>query len=122
MTNAPYQIDENTLSSEAYDKMRLWGVRHLPVVRGGNLLGVVTERDVQITILAGEISGYRPKMGDLCTKEPYVVNADAEVAEVVHHMAENKLDYALIADSKGAITGIFTSVDACRLLYRMLGK
>jgi len=122
MTHCPYNVPAETLPGEALEKMKLWGIRHLPVISGADLLGVVTERDVQLTVLAGEISGYRPTMGDVCRKDPYVVHVEDQVSEVVYNMAEQKLDYALVADAEERLVGIFTSTDACRLLYRLLGR
>lgn len=122
MTRCPYSIEAQTPPGEALAKMGLWGVRHLPVIKDERLIGVVTERDLQLTVLAGEISGYRPSVGELCTKEPYVVHVDNDLIDVSLQMAERKMDYALVDDPEGELIGIFTSTDACRVLYRLLAE
>jgi CBS domain-containing protein len=54
MTRNPDTIGPEESASEALDMMRRHGYRHLPVVDGGRLIGVVSVRDLYATIL-GEL-------------------------------------------------------------------
>jgi len=100
--------------------MELHGIRHLPVVEDGSLVGVITERDARLTQVIESATGNGPPVGEICSIEPYVVFDDTEVAEVTRHMAQFKIDCALIADRDAGFVGIFTTVDACKLIYMIL--
>jgi CBS domain-containing protein len=54
MTRNPDTIGPEESATEALDMMRRHGYRHLPVVDGGRLIGVVSVRDLYATIL-GEL-------------------------------------------------------------------
>ncbi|MBN8548276.1 MAG: CBS domain-containing protein [Deltaproteobacteria bacterium] len=120
MTPCPHVIDAKASLTDAVKKMKLQGIRHLPVVKDGTLLGVVTEHDVELSELVCKISNFCPAVGDLCIRDVYSVTADALVADVSFEMAENKRDCAIVVDNDDKIVGIFTTIDACRLVHLAL--
>jgi CBS domain-containing protein len=50
MTSDPLTIDANDTVGEAMDKMLDGGFRHLPVMEGGTLVGIVSMRDLARSI------------------------------------------------------------------------
>jgi CBS domain-containing protein len=121
MVPCPYHVDAAMTLDEALHTMSLRGVRHLPVVtREGDLLGVVTERALRLTQLAVAESGVIPLVESVCDVNPHTVTVDTLVSEVALDMAEKRLDYVLIVDAEGTLSGIFTAGDACRLVYMLL--
>ena len=116
MTPCPYTIHASASIDEALEMMGVRGIRHLPVVENGDLLGVLSERDIAVAKNVCDTSGYCPLVGDICHKDPLVADGDATVAEVAKEMAEEKAEVALIADSEGNFLGIFTTIDACKTL------
>lgn len=117
MTPCPHFISSKASLDEAMNKMQLRSIRHLPVVDNGELLGVLSERDVLLSQMVCKATNYCPTVGDTCVGTVYAVKSDQEVADVAHEMAESKLDCAIIIDEKEAVVGIFTSTDAFRLLH-----
>ena len=122
MTPCPYRISGDASITEALEAMRVRGIRHLPVVAEGNLVGVLMERDARLSEFTCKESGHCPRVGAICLKNPLVVQDTQEVSEVAFEMAEKKLECALISDSEGNFVGIFTTTDACRLIYLLLDK
>jgi acetoin utilization protein AcuB len=120
MTPCPYLLSAETKVDEALETMAIRGIRHLPVVKEGQLVGVLTERDAKLSQLMSEGSQIPLEAGAICSKNPYVVQSEDEVAQVAYDMAEGKTDCALVADPDGNFVGIFTSTDACRLIYMLL--
>lgn len=91
------------------------GIRHLPVVDDEErLVGVVSERDV----LTGKDKGLLAE--DVMTINPFIVDEDADLHTVVENMADYKYGSVLIVDNEEVLTGIFTTIDALRLLARFL--
>jgi len=102
----------------ASTKMQEHKIRHLPVLEGGRLVGVISERDV--TWLAS--LGTDPstiQVSEAMSDIPYVVHASADAREVVQNMHDDKLGSALI-EQDGKPVGIFTTTDALQLCADLL--
>lgn len=115
MTTTPYAINVESTLSEAMEMMTDKKIRHLPVMKGGKVFGLISDRDLK-SIFA--FSGTNPKVlkvGDVCTDEPYLTKPEALLNEVASEMAARKVGSALIMDN-GKLVGIFTATDACQAL------
>ena len=90
-------------------------VRHLPVIDGHELVGIVTDRDVR-SVLSPPI-GRRVAddltVADVYVPDAYVVDLNEPIEVVLLTMAETRTDAAVVT-RKGRLAGVFTSVDACR--------
>lgn len=117
MTSSPHSIGSDIPLAKAHEKMRELKVRHLPVLSGGRLVGVLSDRDLKLAAkFPGDLT-----VEEAMTPDPYVVGPEASLKEVVSAMAERKLGSALIAGKDGKPLGIFTAVDGMRLLAASLG-
>ena len=58
MSTNPASVKSDTLARDAFFTMRKQGYRHLLVVEGGRLLGVVTDRDLRRPDVEGEAGGW----------------------------------------------------------------
>ncbi len=117
MTPAPFTIGIDQPLSAAADLMRSHHIRHLPVLRGGTLVGVVSERDVQLVSSLGKPGDLRVE--DAMTDLVYAVSPDATIAEVTAEMAAHKYGSALVTEG-GHVVGIFTTIDALHALVDAL--
>jgi acetoin utilization protein AcuB len=121
MTTFPYAIEADTEVLQARTLMLQHRIRHLPVVRGEDLVGLVSDRDIKL-ILGPEFDSPDPhdvSVADVMIDEPYVVDAQTALAEVVRHMADAHIGAVLVTRS-GGLAGIFTASDACRHLANRL--
>lgn len=117
MTRSPVTIESGMTIDDARLLMLRLGVRHLPVMCNEQLAGVVSERDVAFAQRTG--AGAMP-LGELLDVERlYVVDGSASLEEVANAMASRKLGSAAVFE-QGHLTGIFTTVDACRALAEAL--
>jgi acetoin utilization protein AcuB len=122
MTRQPWTIRRTARVSAAAQAMREHRVRHLPVVEDGRLVGVVSERDLT---LVEKVRGDDPdeiSVEDAMTKDAYGASVDTPVDEVLDHMAEHKLGSCVVMDRRGAVAGIFTTVDAMQLYAELLRR
>ncbi len=91
------------------------GVRHLPVLHGGHLVGVVSERDIGLVeALQGDLAKVR--VDEAMTPDPWTVRRDAAIAEVAATMAEKRIGTAIVIEGADQIVGLFTTTDALRAL------
>lgn len=96
-------------------------IRHLPVVRDGVVVGVVSDRDVGIIESLGTTPASRVRVFEAMTPVPYAVGAQTSLLEVVRQMERHKYGCAIVTDDEGRVPlGIFTTTDALALLADLL--
>jgi acetoin utilization protein AcuB len=96
--------------------MRRYGIRHLPVVDRGDLVGLVSERD--LAFAERFLEGREATVASMMTRDPYVAVPTALLSDVCAAMAHDKYGSAVIID-RGNVVGVFTAVDALRAIASM---
>jgi acetoin utilization protein AcuB len=114
MTPSPVTIGRDQPLETALGLMLKHHVRHLPVLDGGALVGIVTERDVRLVESAGA-DGKETLVEEAMTPDPYTVTAGTPLREVAETMVAHKYGCAVVME-RGAVAGIFTTIDALRAL------
>lgn len=115
MTPSPHTIGDDQPLARAHELMREYRIRHLPVLHGGKLVGVVSLGDLHLIETLGESDLEKIAVEDAMTPDPYVVTPDAELREVADTMASHKYGTAIVARGT-KVVGIFTTTDALRAL------
>lgn len=119
MTFEPMSIAPDVELNDAWELMRSWGMRHLPVTDGNaKVIGVLSERDI-LRFKALNPQRTAAAARDAMSNDPFVVEPDDSLAEVASKMAQHKYGCAIVAGPKG-ILGIFTTTDALRILAELL--
>jgi acetoin utilization protein AcuB len=111
MTREPETVTVDCAISLAVQRMQRREIRHLLVVDGARLVGVVSNRDLR-RLLTGDTPG---SMGDpvsrIMTEDPVTVSPDVPVAEAARLLLEQKIG-ALPVREGDVVVGIFTTSDA----------
>jgi len=121
MTRYPYAIPADAPLLDARKLMLEHKLRHLPVVRDDDLVGLLSDRDIKL-MLGPEFAYPDPRelrVEDVMVPDPYVVDEATALATVLRHMADAHLGAALVTRD-GELAGIFTAMDACRELAKIL--
>lgn len=114
--------------STVEDIMTLGGVRHMPVVRSGTLVGVVSERDLlraSLSSLTGFANEERRaflqvvEIKRVMSSPPIVIAPDASVVEAALVMAERKIG-CLPVVVHGRLVGLITETDVLRYFAGVL--
>lgn len=119
MTEAPHTITYDQNLKFAIEKMQELGVRHLPVLRAGQLVGILSERDIRFLESFEKMDPKELKVEDACTEGPYTVESNTSLSEVCATMAERKIGSSLVLEND-KLVGIFTWVDALKVISRSL--
>lgn len=119
MTPCPVAIHPEQSLATAHSLMRAHGVRHLPVIEDGRVVGIVSQGDLRLLESIGDVEVEKVPVEEAMIQRPYTVWADTPVTEVLSHMLEHRLGCALVVDRTG-LAGIFTSVDAMLALKQEL--
>lgn len=97
------------------------GVRHLPVLVGGRLVGIVSERDLRLLGRFGP-SDDAVTVEDAMTTDVYIVDPGDPVDQVVERMAQRRYGSAVVLERGGRVAGIFTTVDGLQTLADVLRR
>lgn len=121
MVPFPYSIEASAGLSEADAMMQEHQIRHLPVVDNNDIIGVISDRDLQKAVSIGHKIQDEMDLvvGDLVTHRPYMVDISDPVAQVVSAMASKRLGSVIVL-KEGDIAGIFTAVDALQHYSELL--
>ncbi|MCC6528484.1 MAG: CBS domain-containing protein [Polyangiaceae bacterium] len=119
MTPSPHTIADDRPMSAAHEIMRKFGIRHLPVLRGGRIVGVVSDDDLHLIETLADVDPEKVLVSEAMTQDPYTVAPGAPLDEVVAEMGDHKYGSAVVVEG-GRVIGIFTTVDACRAFAEIL--
>lgn len=113
MTEFPHTIQAHENAEQAHELLREYGVRHLPVEVDNRIVGVLSDRDVNLALsLRGEKTS-DIKVLSLCSKPAYMVEKDEPITLVLRTMAEQRYGCVLVAE-RGRLVGIATTSDLLR--------
>jgi acetoin utilization protein AcuB len=119
MTRTPLLIGVEQSLTAAHEVMRSNGIRHLPVLHGGKLVGMVSQRDLHMVEALRDVDPDDVTVEEAMTQDVYAVAPRTPLREVVSEMAERKLGSAVVVEGK-RIVGVFTTVDALDTLVGIL--
>ena len=115
MTLAPHTIGSDQPLSVAHRLMREHQLRHLPVLRAGKLVGVLSQRDLFFLESLTGVDIEIDRVADAMTQDVYTAHPDDALRDVARIMANRKYGCAVVVE-QGRLIGIFTVTDALRHL------
>lgn len=133
MTPNPITVDATTTVAKAHRIMQEKGVRHLPVLNDGRLVGIVTMTDILEASSTSSIESNRLNVFDpsylagtrpvetLMTPEPVTITPDATVLEAADLMFQHDIGSLPVVKVDNVI-GIITETDVFHLVVRMLAQ
>jgi CBS domain-containing protein len=113
MNHYPMTVQPDDLVWLATQKMAWAGVRHLPVLRDGALVGLVSERDLAVhhaRLEDRENRGDDTQIESIMHPHPQTASPEDSITEVAGRMATSKISCLPVVD-KGALVGIITTTD-----------
>jgi acetoin utilization protein AcuB len=119
MSTTPHTVGLEQTLAHAHGLLREHGIRHLPVMHGGKLVGMLTERDLALVETFKDVDPRKVLVEDAMSQEVYAVSPEAPLDEVVREMASNKYGSVVVMQNS-KVVGIFTTVDVCRALGELL--
>lgn len=130
MTRDPMTAEPNTTIGEAIQMMRELDVRHLPVVQSGELIGMLSDRDLRgvsfvdvmedtdLTALRRRLDG---AVSEVMNSDLLQVTVETEVAEIVELMLEHRIGAIPVVETgSNELIGIVSYIDVLRAAARAL--
>ena len=122
MTRQPWTVGKNELMSEAHRLMREHHVHDLPVLEQGELVGIVSERDLHLIETLPGTNPDEVTVEEAMVPDVYSASVDTPIDEVLDYMAERKLGSAVVVDRRGNVQGVFTTIDALQYFADVLRR
>lgn len=119
MTPSPLTIGRDRSLTVARRLMQEQGIRHLPVLDGGALVGLLSERDV---FLVESLAGANPtevRVEEAMAEDVLTTTPDAPLAEIVEEMVQRKAGSAVVVEHD-KVVGVLTTIDALSALLDRL--
>lgn len=125
MTPNPVTIDSDATIIEAVHLLKEKGIRRLPVLKNGKLVGLVTER-MLLSFSPGKATSMdswevhyllaKTPVSAAMNPKPNTVLPDAELAECAQLIHDRKLNGITVVDQEGKLVGILTTTNALEAL------
>jgi len=91
MTESPQTAGPDLNAADAAALMRDLDVGVIPVAEGDELLGLVTDRDLTLRVLAERKDPAAVRLGDIATKAPVTVSPDEKLSTAREVMSEHRI-------------------------------
>ncbi len=113
MTENPTTIAANASVTEAAKLMASENVGSLPVVEGDQLVGIVTDRDLVVQVVARGDDPDSVRVSDIYSEKPVVASPDEPFDEALKRMASEQVRRLPVV-SDGRLVGILAQADVAR--------
>jgi len=129
MTGNPFTISPDQTIPEAQEIMMQNGVKRLPVLKNGKLVGIVSKEDIEryspskaTTLSMGEITYLltKTKIKQIMSKNLVTISPNALLEEAATLMRDNKVGFLPVVDD-GKLVGIITESDIFDSFIELLG-
>jgi len=86
----------------------------------GRVMGVLTDRDIVVAVLAQEVDARALKVGDVMTRDPLVIDEAQSIEAVLRHMREAGVRRVPVVDHSGALSGVLSIDDVLERIAEQL--
>jgi acetoin utilization protein AcuB len=125
MTPNPITIDAGASVVEAIHLLKEKNIRRLPVVKGGKLVGLVTER-MLLSFSPGKSTSLdtwevhyllaKTPVTQAMNPKPNTVTPDTDLADCAQLIHDRKLNGITVVEPSGSLVGILTTTNALEAL------
>ncbi len=124
MTALPETIEDSLTLSDAKDRMFRLGGHHLPVLRDGKLVGILSHRDIAVAEALATVDYAKIPISSVMTPVPFTCGPNAHVEAVAREMAKHHYGSTVVVDPDHPtqVVGVFTTTDALRALAELIDQ
>jgi len=116
MTKEPVTLAASGSVQDAITLFAERRFRHVPVIDGGRLVGVLSDRDV-LRFLSRERPNLETTVAAIMTKSPLTVREDTVLSDAIGLLVHRRINCLPVVSPDGHLSGIITSTDLLRALH-----
>jgi acetoin utilization protein AcuB len=121
MTRQPETVPVDCPIKAALGRMQDHEIRHLLVVDGDRLVGVVSNRDVRRLLAADRPPAITDPVDRIMTEDPFTVAPETPVTTAARLLLERRIGGLPVRDGD-EIVGVFTTSDALEALLSVVER
>ena len=91
-----------------------------PARKERRVVGVLTDRDIVVAVLAQEVDAHTLKVGDVMTRNPLLIEEGQSIEAVLCHMREAGVRRVPVVDRSGELSGVLSIDDVLEMLAEQL--
>jgi CBS domain-containing protein len=114
MTRDPRSVSPQTTAREAAQLMKAEDVGIIPVVDGSRLVGVVTDRDLAVRVVAEGRDASTTVRDVMSSNRIATCRPEEDIDRAMETMAKEQVRRIPIVDERGALVGIVAQADVVR--------
>jgi CBS domain-containing protein len=106
---------------QAARAMRSKNVGALVVVNAGRPVGMLTDRDIVVEVVARGMDPEEVRVGDVMVKKPVTIRQDLGIFDAARAFAKTGVRRLPVVTSSGVLVGVITMDDVVMLLGNEMG-
>ena len=110
MSYQPVTADADESAQSAAQHMRAHVVDALPIVEDGRLVGILTDRDLALRVVAPGERPWEARVRDVMTPRPITCRPDEPLGAAVERMLDRRVRRLIVVGDAGEVRGL-VSVD-----------
>lgn len=114
MTSNPCSIDAEKSVAYAAKMMKEEDVGLAPIVEGDKLVGMLTDRDIAIRVVAEGRNPDQTKVRDVASKQVVTVDPQQDLDEALRIMAKHQVRRLPVVEEDGKLVGVVAQADVAR--------
>jgi len=114
MSSDPCTIDADKSVAYAAKMMREEDVGLAPIVEGDKLIGMLTDRDIAIRVVAEGIDPDQVTVREVASKQVVTVDPQQDLAEALRIMAKHQVRRLPVVEEDGRLVGVVAQADVAR--------
>jgi CBS domain-containing protein len=114
MTSNPFTIDAEKPVAYAAKMMRDEDVGLAPIVEDDKLIGMLTDRDIAIRVVAEGRDPGQVKVRDVASKQVVTIDPQQDLDEALRIMAKHKVRRLPVVEEDGQLVGVVAQADIAR--------
>jgi CBS domain-containing protein len=114
MTSNPCSIDARKPVAYAARMMRDEDVGIAPIVEGDRLVGVLTDRDIAVRVVAEGLDPERVKVAEVASRDVVTLDLDQDLDEALRLLARHQVRRLPVVEEDGRVVGVLAQADVAR--------
>jgi CBS domain-containing protein len=114
MTSNPCTIDAGKSVAYAAKMMREEDVGLAPIVEGDKLIGMLTDRDIAIRVVAEGRNPDQVKVADVASKQVVTIDPQQDLEDALRIMAKHQVRRLAVVEEDGKLVGVVAQADVAR--------
>jgi CBS domain-containing protein len=114
MTTQPKSVESSTSAVDAARLMEAENVGSVPVVEGGQLVGMITDRDIAVRVVGEAKDPQSTTVGEIASRELVTVDPQQDLDEALRLMAQHQVRRLPVVEEDGRLVGILAQADVAR--------